>query len=93
MDLDTSLADLLELNLHECEEEVKNIVDKAIKEQAMEKNLRDLDVTWKVMEFDQDIHRRTGSVLLKTSEKLIESLEENQVREYAKKSMNIIMVM
>lgn len=38
----TTLAELLGLNLHECEEEVKNIVDKAVKEMSMEKILRDL---------------------------------------------------
>lgn len=37
MDCNTTLADLLALNLHECEDEVKNIVDKAVKEMSMEK--------------------------------------------------------
>jgi dynein heavy chain len=32
MDESTTLEALLQLNLHECEEEVKNIVDKAVKE-------------------------------------------------------------
>lgn len=31
MDQSTTLSDLLALNLHECEEEVKNIVDKGNK--------------------------------------------------------------
>ena len=43
----TTLAELLGLNLHECEEEVKNIVDKAVKEMSMEKILRDLVRTLK----------------------------------------------
>lgn len=34
---ETTLADLLQLNLHKCEDEVRNIVDKAVKESAMEK--------------------------------------------------------
>lgn len=79
MDKGTTLAELLDLSLHECEDEVKNIVDKAVKEMSMEKTLKELDSTWSVMEFQQDTHPRTGCVLLKTSEELIETLEENQV--------------
>lgn len=80
MDHNTTLADLLKLNLHECEEEVKNIVDKAVKEMSMEKILRELDTTWSTMQFEQETHRRTGCQLLKASEELIETLEENQVQ-------------
>lgn len=79
MDEGTTLAELLALNLHECEEEVKNIVDKAVKEMSMEKILRELDSTWSRMEFEQEIHPRTNYVLLRASEELIETLEENQV--------------
>lgn len=75
----TTLAELLSLNLHECEEEVKNIVDKAVKEMSMEKILRELDNTWSRMEFQREVHLRTNHVLLKASEELIETLEENQV--------------
>ena len=77
---DTTLKDLLQLNLHNFEDEVHNIVDKACKELAMEKMIRDLDVTWKTMEFDHDNHKRTGHTLLRASEELIETLEENQVQ-------------
>ena len=74
-----------------------NIVDKACKELAMEKMIKDLEISWKTQEFDHDTHtvrvllhlqlssspflhkQRTGSTLLKTSEELIETLEENQV--------------
>lgn len=76
----TTFADLLALNLHNFEDEVHNIVDKACKELAMEKMIKDLEVSWKTLEFDHDTHRRTGSTLLKTSEELIETLEENQVQ-------------
>lgn len=79
MDKDTTLTELLALNLHECEEEVKNIVDKAVKEMSMEKILRDLHTTWSAMEFEHEIHPRTGCNLLKASEELIETLEDNQV--------------
>lgn len=79
MDEGTTLADLLELNLHECEDEVKNIVDKAVKEMSMEKILRDLDTTWGAMELEQEVHPRTGTTLLRASEELVETLEDNQV--------------
>lgn len=80
MDETTTLAELLELNLHECEDEVKNIVDKAVKEMSMEKILRELNTTWSAMEFEQEIHTRTGCKLLRASEELIETLEDNQVQ-------------
>ena len=77
---DTSFADLLSLNLHNHEDEVQNIVDKACKEMAMEKMLKDLNSIWKNMEFEQEEHKRTGWKLLRASEDLIETLEENQVQ-------------
>ncbi|XP_037074053.1 dynein beta chain, ciliary-like [Pollicipes pollicipes] len=80
MDENTTLADLLALNLHEFEDEVKNIVDKAVKEMSMEKVLKELDATWTTMEFEHDKHDRTGLQLLRASEELIETLEDNQVQ-------------
>ncbi|XP_071447818.1 dynein beta chain, ciliary [Hetaerina americana] len=80
MDEKTTLADLLALDLHECEEEVRNVVDRAVKEMSMEKVLRELDITWSSMEFEQEMHARTGALLLRASEELIETLEENQVQ-------------
>ena len=80
MDEKTTLADLLSLNLHKYEEEVKNIVDKAVKEGSMEKVISNIEKTWATMEFDHHKHPRTKITMLQTSEKLIETLEENQVR-------------
>lgn len=80
MDDSTTLKELIDLNLHEYEEDVKNIVDKAVKEMAMEKFLRDLQGIWSTMEFQNDIHERTGLKLLKATEEMIEILEENQVQ-------------
>ena len=40
MSEETNLSDLLALNLHNFEEEVRNIVDKATKELSMEKTLK-----------------------------------------------------
>ncbi|XP_071954573.1 dynein beta chain, ciliary-like [Antedon mediterranea] len=80
MDESTTLADLLALNLHNFEDEVRNIVDKAVKEMSMEKVLKELDVTWTQMEFEYEKHPRTGIPNLKSSEELIETLEDNQVQ-------------
>eukprot|EP00058_Branchiostoma_floridae_P013849 XP_002599337.1 hypothetical protein BRAFLDRAFT_275161 [Branchiostoma floridae] len=80
MDDTTTLADLLALNLHNFEDTVRDIVDKAVKESGMEKVLKELDVTWKSMEFENEKHARTGVTLLKASEELIETLEDNQVQ-------------
>lgn len=60
---------------------VRGIVDKATKELTMEKTLKELDKIWSEMEFEHEKHNRTGLQLLKTSEELVETLEENQVRE------------
>lgn len=80
MDENTTLADLLNLNLHNYEDEVRNIVDKAVKEMSMEKVLKELDSTWSTMEFEHEKHPRTGITIIKTSEELIETLEDNQVQ-------------
>ncbi|CAL8088370.1 unnamed protein product [Calicophoron daubneyi] len=77
---ETTLMDLLTLNLHEYEEEVRNLVDKAVKEMSMEKVLNELNNTWKQMAFELEPHPRTSLTLLKASEELIETLEENQVQ-------------
>jgi dynein heavy chain len=79
MDDSTTFADLLALNLHKFEDEVKGIVDKAVKESAMEKVLRELDTTWTAMKFDVEAHSRTQTILLQPSDELIETLEDNQV--------------
>lgn len=79
MDDSTTLADLLSLNLHNFEDDVRGIVDKAVKEMSMEKVLKELDATWTTMEFEHEPHPRTKITMLKTSEELIETLEDNQV--------------
>ncbi|NXG18699.1 DYH17 protein, partial [Grallaria varia] len=80
MSEDTTLADLLQLNLHQLEEEVRGIVDKATKEAGMEKVLNALDTTWATMQFEYEPHSGTGLPLLKADELLIETLEDNQVQ-------------
>ncbi|XP_042635783.1 dynein axonemal heavy chain 17 [Catharus ustulatus] len=76
----TTLADLLQLNLHKYEEEVRGIVDKATKEAGMEKVLNALDATWASMVFEYEPHGRTQLPLLKMDESLIETLEDNQMQ-------------
>ncbi|XP_029978186.1 dynein axonemal heavy chain 9 [Sphaeramia orbicularis] len=80
MGQETTLADLLQLNLHCFEEEVRGIVDKAVKEMGMEKVLSELNSTWTGMQFQYEPHHRTQVPLLRTDEELIETLEDNQVQ-------------
>lgn len=77
---DMKFVDLLALQLHKFEDEVKGIVDKATKELAMEKVLSDLGNTWNAMSFTYEVSERANKTpLLKSSEELIETLEDNQV--------------
>uniref|UniRef100_A0AAX7TU92 Dynein axonemal heavy chain 17 n=1 Tax=Astatotilapia calliptera TaxID=8154 RepID=A0AAX7TU92_ASTCA len=80
MDQETTLADLLQLNLHCFEDEVRGIVDKAVKEMGMEKVLSELNSTWTGMQFQYEPHHRTKLPLLRANEELIETLEDNQVQ-------------
>ncbi|TWW81709.1 Dynein heavy chain 9, axonemal [Takifugu flavidus] len=80
MDKEISLADLLQLNLHCFEEDVKGIVDKAVKEMGMEKVLSELNSTWRGRQFQYELHHRTQVPLLCMDEELMEILEDNQVQ-------------
>ncbi|NXO09420.1 DYH9 protein, partial [Oriolus oriolus] len=80
MGSDTTLADLLRLNLHQFEGEVHGIVDKAVREMSMEKVLKELRMTWSSREFQYEPHPRTSVPLLRSDEELIETLEDNQVQ-------------
>ncbi|KAI4543842.1 hypothetical protein MG293_006636 [Ovis ammon polii] len=68
----TTLADLLALRLHQVEEAVRSIVDKAV--------ITEISQTWATMEFSYEVHYRTGIPLLKFDELLFETLEHNQVQ-------------
>lgn len=76
----TTLAEMLQLNLHEFEEDVKNIVDRAVKEQAMSKFLHEVEQAWKHLRFTFAQHERCDLALLQTSDTLIETLEDHQVQ-------------
>lgn len=58
---------------------MKNIVEKSVKEMNMERVLNGINEAWLDMNFDHEKHPRTGVTMLKASEELIETLEENQV--------------
>ncbi|XP_020637559.3 dynein axonemal heavy chain 11 isoform X1 [Pogona vitticeps] len=77
---DTTLADLLELKLHKMEDDVRSIVDKAVKELGIEKILIEISQTWATMEFCYEEHYRTSVPLLKMDEQLFETLDNNQVQ-------------
>ena len=79
LDEKTTLSDLMSLNLHDYEDEVRNIVDKSVKEMSMEKMLNTINDSWTDMHFEHEKHSRIGVTMLKASEVLIETLEENQV--------------
>lgn len=80
MDDKTTLQDLLDLNLHKYEEDVKNIVEKSVKEVGIENTLKEIKSIWKQMKFEYDLHERTNIKTLRMSEEMIEILEEHQVQ-------------
>ncbi|XP_006863495.1 PREDICTED: dynein heavy chain 9, axonemal [Chrysochloris asiatica] len=80
MDGDTTLAHFLQLQLQHFEDEVRGIVDRAVKEMGMEKTLKELQTTWAGMEFHYEPHPRTHVPLWRSDEDLIEILEDNQVQ-------------
>ncbi|XP_054638441.1 dynein axonemal heavy chain 11 isoform X2 [Dunckerocampus dactyliophorus] len=76
----TTLADLLALQMHLYEEEVRSTVDKAIKEMAIEKVVTEISHMWASMELSYEDHYQTSIPLLKCDEQLIETLEDHQVQ-------------
>uniref|UniRef100_A0A667HTJ9 Dynein axonemal heavy chain 9 n=1 Tax=Lynx canadensis TaxID=61383 RepID=A0A667HTJ9_LYNCA len=76
----TTLADLLRLQLHRFEDEVRSIADKAVKEMGTEETLTELCATWASLEFRYEPHPRTGVPQLRSDEDLLELLEDNQVQ-------------
>ncbi|XP_066120408.1 dynein axonemal heavy chain 9 [Saccopteryx bilineata] len=76
----TTLAQLLRLQLHRFEDEVRGVVDRAVKEMGTEKILQELQATWASMEFQHEPHPRTLVPLLRSDEDLVEALEDSQVQ-------------
>ena len=81
MDENTKLKDLLALNLYNFEDEVKNIVDKADKEEQMNRVINEYHRLWDNSNLTfEAAHDRKDVMLIKTDPVLIETLEDNQVQ-------------
>ncbi|NXH15458.1 DYH17 protein, partial [Bucco capensis] len=80
MSEDTTLGDLMQLNLQQFKEEICGIVNKAMKESELEKVLNTLDATWATLQFKHEPHAKTGIMLLKSDKALIDMLEDSQVQ-------------
>ena len=77
---ETQLKDLLALNLHKYEDEVKNIVDKADKEEQMGKAIAEYHKFWDTSDFVfEPAPNRKDVQVIKTDPILMETLEDNQV--------------
>jgi dynein heavy chain len=74
-----SLADLIALNLPQYESEVDAIVDRALKEEKMEKSLAKLKDIWSQTRFSFSQHQDTDIKLVKVSEEDYEQLENDQL--------------
>ncbi|XP_037943923.1 dynein beta chain, ciliary-like [Teleopsis dalmanni] len=78
---DTTLKVLFELKIHQHEEDIKNTVDRAIKEMTVNKILDEIKNTWTHLEFETEPHQQRQQIqLLKVSEELIETLDDNQMQ-------------
>uniref|UniRef100_A0A1I8PY36 AAA+ ATPase domain-containing protein n=1 Tax=Stomoxys calcitrans TaxID=35570 RepID=A0A1I8PY36_STOCA len=81
LDNTSTLDELMKLELHKHDEEIKNTVDRAIKEMNVTKILDDIKAIWSQINFDREQHqRRQEIILLKVSEGLIETLDDNQMQ-------------
>ncbi|XP_015255846.1 PREDICTED: dynein heavy chain 11, axonemal [Cyprinodon variegatus] len=76
----TTLGDLLALQLHLFEEEISDMVDKAVKEMATEKIITKINQTWASMELSFEEHYQTSLPLIKCNEDLIVMLEDHQIQ-------------
>ncbi|KAI2655454.1 Dynein axonemal heavy chain 11 [Labeo rohita] len=77
---ETTLEDLLALQLHIYEDVVHSTVGRAVKEMSTEKVLSEISQMWARMEFSFEEHYHTATPMLKCSDELIESLENSQVQ-------------
>lgn len=77
----TTLDELSSLGLYKHEEEIKNFVDRAVKEMAVVKMLDEINKIWSSMEFYIEPHHRRQEInMLKVSEEFIEILDDNQIQ-------------
>lgn len=71
----TTLNDLLMLKLHMHEDQVKELVDKAVKEQQIEKALQEVVKVWSDIGFEYE--EAGNKTLLKVSDDFMELLEDH----------------
>ena len=92
MDENFTFGGLLALKLHEYEDDVMEIVDKAQKELTIEKQLSKITDTWKVQNLTFDpIADNPELCLLKVEETVMECLEDSvvQVKDSQKSALNL----
>ena len=80
MDSNFSLGALLALKLHEYEDDVMEIVDKAQKELTIEKQLKKIEDTWKQQNLIFEAQGDSDLSLLKVDESVMECLEDSVVQ-------------
>ncbi len=80
MDSNFSLGALLALKLHEYQDDVMEIVDKAQKELTIEKQLKKIEDTWKVQNLNFDAQGDSEMSLLRVDESVMECLEDSVVQ-------------
>eukprot|EP00835_Amoeboradix_gromovi_P001568 NODE_74_length_23402_cov_1.166974.p1 type:complete len:4329 gc:universal NODE_74_length_23402_cov_1.166974:19649-6663(-) len=72
-----SLQDLLLLQLHHYEDDVRTIIDKSNKEQSIQKVLNDVNQQWQLMNFV--FEKSSNAYIAKMPDNLVECLEDNQL--------------
>lgn len=76
----TTLSELLSINLHKFEDEVRTIVSKACTELKIDSDLKKLSGIWDTLVFTYEEHGRTGITLLRLGEDVSTTLEESQTK-------------
>lgn len=77
VDSNLTLREVYNLNLNKYAEDVEEVTEQAKAEAKMEKTLKKLDETWRVVEFQFTQHKDTDIFLMKLAEEDFEMLEEN----------------
>ena len=75
-----TLGNLLDLGLHNFQDEVADIVDRAQKELIIEKQLAKIDEVWQVLVVMYQPYMETEVMLLMLPEELVEALDDGQVQ-------------
>ena len=73
------LQQMIELDLHDHVEAVSTIVDKAMKESNIDKNLSKIKEVWETMQFEFEEHEELHVPLMKVSDEVMEAVEDHQM--------------